>query len=217
MDAKTPCPQVRAAIMDRLRRVFVFARVRGALIGRSEIVRDPVSVMTADPFSLVQQPLRPPERARQICAAAALLVGFFVLSCAQAQTIGIEGNDPLLARPLFAPDRRPTDAPTAPVLNHDPVLTGIVLRQDERRALFAPMISGMPAPALSSGDLIAEWRVTSIDADTVTLEKNGQVLSLHPHFGPAAPDDGKPVVASPHPGPAADRKQTGPRRSLVQH
>jgi|GEM_PF-6195983 len=103
--------------------------------------------------------------------------------------------DPLLDRPLFMAHRRAphVDAPMAK--DTMPVLTGTVLRAPIRRALFQS--SDGPGLVRTVGQDVSGWRVQSIDATGVVLLRAGQVMRLHPAFGPDAP----PAVIGRLPSP----------------
>ena len=107
----------------------------------------------------------------------------------------------ILARPLFTPARRPpvpasrADAPTAaatiPVPTWDWRLAGIVIKPDGRDAMFA-----RPGEmrTLAEGQLIADWIVTSVTLNSVTLKNRDAVKTLHPEPRTAA--EGEPTKAS---------------------
>jgi general secretion pathway protein N len=88
-----------------------------------------------------------------------------------------------LARPLFAPDRRPA-AGSATADPGMPRLTGIIASPDAAVAIFQP--AGSTRSVLArSGEHVAGWEVTAIAADAVNLRKQGQVIVLSPRFGGA--------------------------------
>ena len=88
-----------------------------------------------------------------------------------------------LARPLFAPDRRPA-AGSATADPGMPRLTGIIASPDAAVAIFQP--AGSPRSVLArSGEHVGGWEVTAIAADAVNLRKQGQVVVLSPRFGGA--------------------------------
>jgi general secretion pathway protein N len=85
-----------------------------------------------------------------------------------------------LARPLFAPDRRPV----AGVLSADPGmprLAGIIASPDGAVAIFQPAGTVKPVVA-RSGERIGGWEVTAIAADAVNLRKENNVVVLSPRF-----------------------------------
>jgi hypothetical protein len=110
-----------------------------------------------------------------------------------------------LARPLFAPDRKPV-AGTLAADPGMPRLTGIVASVDRAVAIFQPTGDAKPLVALR-GEMVDGWQVTAITADAVNLRKQNQVIILSPRFngiqhdGTAAPDVKKLVsrweVAAP--------------------
>jgi hypothetical protein len=88
-----------------------------------------------------------------------------------------------LARPLFAPDRRPA-AGSATADPGMPRLTGIIASPDAAVAIFQP--AGSTRSVLArSGEHVGGWEVTAIAADAVNLRKQGQVIVLSPRFGGA--------------------------------
>jgi hypothetical protein len=85
-----------------------------------------------------------------------------------------------LARPLFAPGRRPV-AGTASADPGMPRLAGIIAAPDGAVAIFQPTGNAHPVVA-RSGQKLGGWEVTSIAADAVNLRKNNNVVVLNPHF-----------------------------------
>lgn len=90
----------------------------------------------------------------------------------------------VLARPLFAPDRRPATGTIAtdPGL---PRLSGIISTPTGTVAIFQSATDGKPVLA-RSGDQIAGWQVAAVEPDAVTLRKAGARMVLHPRFSAAA-------------------------------
>lgn len=93
----------------------------------------------------------------------------------------------MLARPLFASDRRPhaaakVAARAAAVL---PRLTGISIYGGVRRVLFA-RVDGAKPMAVSEGAEIANFRVQKIDAEQVTLLGPDGPRVVRPTFDPQA-------------------------------
>jgi len=76
-----------------------------------------------------------------------------------------------LARPLFSPDRRPTDvgpdAGTGPTLGL-PRLTGVVIGPFGRRAIFAASNGGRPT-VLAVGKTLGDYTVEKIEPGGVTV------------------------------------------------
>ena len=76
-----------------------------------------------------------------------------------------------LARPLFSPDRRPTEsesnADTGPKLGL-PRLTGVVIGPFGQRAIFAATGAGRPM-VLSVGKTLGDYKVEKIDPGSVTV------------------------------------------------
>ena len=89
----------------------------------------------------------------------------------------------ILARPLFAVDRRPKAGPAAvgAVSDDMPRLAGIMIDPTQRRAIFQPANEGKTV-TLAEGDQIAGWQILQITADSVTLTgpKGTQILQPKP-------------------------------------
>lgn len=85
----------------------------------------------------------------------------------------------VLARPLFAPDRRPDVSTSQPELL--PVLTGIVHYNGADGALFR--VPGIPAGRLArKGDIVGGWTVTVVTREAVTMERARQQVIQRPDF-----------------------------------
>jgi hypothetical protein len=109
----------------------------------------------------------------------------------------------LLARPLFAPDRRPVPGPAAPVAHDVPLprLSGIVLSPDLRFAIFEGE-HATRAIIVADGGAIEGWTVATIAADSVTLARDGsQSVMLRPHFAAGTGVAGGTRVAAVAPPP----------------
>lgn len=109
--------------------------------------------------------------------------------------------DGILARPLFATTRRPTDAPAGPAATPVglPRLAGILVHGFSRSAIFAASGSGRPI-VLQEGGHVGGYTVQSIEAGQVTLVGSGGSQVLRPAF------DTRPQSAAaglPGTGPAA--------------
>lgn len=111
-----------------------------------------------------------------------------------------------LARPLFAPNRRPraaastaTQAPT--VL---PRLTGVVIYGEYRRAIFTGAGGAKPVPASERANVVG-YTVQSIKAGQVTLAGPGGTQVLRPSFDARPPQaaGASPVSGGPAPFAAA--------------
>jgi hypothetical protein len=85
-----------------------------------------------------------------------------------------------LARPLFAPDRRPAPGTVAADPGM-PRLTGIIAAPDGAVAIFQPTGSAKPVVAHYS-ERVGGWEVTAIAADSVSLRKENDVVVLSPRF-----------------------------------
>ena len=112
-----------------------------------------------------------------------------------------------LARPLFAPDRRPAPGSAGA---HDglPRLTGTIRSDDDLLAIFATpgVTPGGAAKTLVIGrsGSVAGWTVAAIEDGAVTLERGTQSAIVRVSFtnvatvaAPAAPA----AAAAPPPGP----------------
>jgi hypothetical protein len=85
-----------------------------------------------------------------------------------------------LARPLFAPDRKPVGDPVGAHVGL-PRLAGIIAAADEAVAIFQPPGNGKPVVA-RHGDRIAGWQVTMVATDAVSLQKANDRIVLRPRF-----------------------------------
>jgi hypothetical protein len=87
----------------------------------------------------------------------------------------------VLARPLFAPDRKPVAGAMAadPAM---PRLTGIIALPDGAVAIFQPAGNAKPIVA-QHGDAVGGWEVTMVSADSVDLRKAEDRIVLTPRFG----------------------------------
>ena len=121
----------------------------------------------------------------------------------------------ILARPLFALDRRPKAGPAAVAASDDmPRLAGILIDRTQRHAIFQPNGEGKPV-TLAEGDEVAGWQVKQITADGVTLTGPKGTQTLQPKADPA--------LAAAEPAPAAvqglnpaqpNPRQANPRQYL---
>ena len=131
----------------------------------------------------------------------------------------------ILARPLFRPDRHPFPtndqdaASTAPI--DLPRLTGILMSDDLRRAIFAPD-GADKAIVVAEGENVGDWRVQEIAADSVTMVGPDGTRRLRPKFAdnqvpttPGAPDATEPAPPQPStPGGASPLPQV-PKRGAA--
>ncbi len=110
--------------------------------------------------------------------------------------------DVALARPLFAPDRKPV----AGVMAADPGmprLAGIIASPDGAVAIFQPNGNGRSITA-RTGERLGGWQVTAIAAGEVDLSKDNKVVVLRPRFAG--------LGQAEHGGTATQTaKQSGPR------
>jgi hypothetical protein len=93
----------------------------------------------------------------------------------------------VLARPLFAQDRRPpqTAKPAAAAAEVLPRLTGTIRTDDRLLAIFAPAGSGPPIVVARDGT-VAGWTVTDIADGAVTLDRDGSALIVRLGFDKSA-------------------------------
>jgi general secretion pathway protein N len=89
-----------------------------------------------------------------------------------------------LARPLFAPDRRPI-AGTVASDPGMPRLTGIIASSGSAVAIFQPVGEAKPVTA-RNGERVGGWEVTTIEADSVSLHKDNEIVTLSPRFNGVA-------------------------------
>jgi hypothetical protein len=115
----------------------------------------------------------------------------------------------ILARPLFSATRRPPESeqgahPDTPL--NDLRLTGILVMPDQQVAIFAR--NGEKALVRSEGEMISDWHIDNIAAQSVSLSGPGGTTTLEPRPDPnlarVPPSAGKPAVPGmPPPVPAA--------------
>ncbi len=124
--------------------------------------------------------------------------------------------DGILARPLFATNRRPPDAPPAagpaPAPTNLPRLAGILVHGDSRSAIFAATGSGRPA-VVQEGAKLSGYTVQSIEAGQVTLAGPSGSQVLHPAFDPRPPSPAANPLGGGLPGaglPGAGLPGAGP-------
>ena len=85
-----------------------------------------------------------------------------------------------LARPLFAPDRRPVPGTVAADPGM-PRLTGIIASPDGAIAIFQPA-GGLKPVVAHRGERVGGWEVRAIAADAVDMRKENEVVVLSPSF-----------------------------------
>lgn len=112
---------------------------------------------------------------------------------------------PLLARPLFKPDRRPdTIAPRASVSSGTstnlPRLAGILISADGRRAIFQSGGDDKPL-VMGEGEDIAGWTIKQIFPTSVILTGRLGTQTLEPNFDPNAKVTEIGIPAQPPPPP----------------
>lgn len=111
----------------------------------------------------------------------------------------------ILARPLFAPDRRTKSDETADYKGSGlPRLTGIILTRDHRMAVF--QAAGEKPKTVPEGGTIGTWTVDKIDHQRVMVRNSGGTMTLVPtkNTAPTAgvsaggPSKGAPYANSAH-------------------
>ncbi len=112
-----------------------------------------------------------------------------------------------LARPLFAPDRRPVPEPRAAVAGGPggrdlPRLAGVLVAPGGGAAIFAAAGEGAKPLVLRVGDRVSEFEVKAIVAGEVTLTGPEGDRVVRPSFDPrggggGAPRPTPPVAAAP--------------------
>ena len=121
----------------------------------------------------------------------------------------------ILARPLFALDRRPSaSGSTVGAVSDDmPRLSGILIDQSRRRAIFQPSGDAKPV-SLAEGEQVAGWQIQKIAVDGVTLTGPKGTETLLPKPDPAlaaaAADNPSPIA----PGQGGQPAQANPRQFL---
>jgi hypothetical protein len=101
--------------------------------------------------------------------------------------------DVVLARPLFAPDRKPVGS----LVTADaglPRLTGIIATSDEAIAIFQPAGGGKSMVA-RHGETVGGWQITTISADGVGLTKSNNRVEIRPRFNDAGVGLAAPAAA----------------------
>ncbi len=134
-----------------------------------------------------------------------------------------------LARPLFAPDRRPVPEPRTPVAGvpggrEPPRLAGVLVTPAGGAAIFAAAGEGAKPPVLRVGDKLNEFEVKAIVAGEVTLTGPEGDRVVRPTFDPrpagggggGAPRPPQPAVAAPAAAPPGFVPATAPGGAPVQ-
>jgi hypothetical protein len=103
--------------------------------------------------------------------------------------------DVALARPLFAPDRRPV-AGSRTAEAGLPRLAGVIVSPSDKVAIFQS--AGVTKPvSVRHGETVNGWLVTMIEANSVSLRKAASTLVLRPEFGDLAPGHAAKKAAEP--------------------
>ncbi len=94
--------------------------------------------------------------------------------------------DTILARPLFAPKRRPplnAKSPAAPQTAVLPRLSGVITSGDQRTAIFAADEGQRPVVA-ALGEHVGQYTIQAIEHEKVTLVGPAGTRVLQPSFDP---------------------------------
>ena len=113
----------------------------------------------------------------------------------------------ILARPLFAPNRRPP-AGLAAAPAGLPRVAGILVHGDSRSVIFAAAGGGKPQ-VVAEGAEVAGFRVRSIESGQVTVVGPDGPLVLRPSFDPSP----RPAAGAAIPGPAGGVRHPRPARA----
>jgi hypothetical protein len=157
---------------------------------------------------------------------AAVLAATTVRAPTPAPQRPLELAAAILARPLFAPDRKPpvghkVATPTVAQAQADgmPRLTGIIIDDDTRLAIFQPKGTDKPI-VVGEGDVILGRRVALIDPLEVVVEGIAGNEHLHPVPDPtlatAAPLETPEAPPLMPPGRMVNHRLPGDRRPGFQ-
>jgi hypothetical protein len=125
-----------------------------------------------------------------------------------------------LARPLFSATRRPPESeqgahPDTPL--NDLRLTGILVTPDQQVAIFAK--AGEKPLVRSEGEMISDWHIDNIAAQSVSLSGPTGTTTLEPRPDPnlvrAQPSAAKPAMPPPVPA-AANQPSVPPPNAPVR-
>jgi hypothetical protein len=112
-----------------------------------------------------------------------------------------------LARPLFSATRRPPESEQGAHPDDTPLkdlrLTGILIMPDQQVAIFAK--AGEKPLVRSEGEMISDWHIDSIAAQSVSLSGPSGTTTLEPRSDPNLVRGQQPAAkpATPSPAPAA--------------
>lgn len=117
-----------------------------------------------------------------------------------------------LTRPLFSPNRRPA---TAAVAIADapaglPRLTGILVTEAGRRAIFAAPSAGARGTVLAEGGSLGAWRVEAIRSSDVTVAGPEGRRTVRPAYSEAPPPPAPAGLQLPPPLPPDTRAPNAP-------
>jgi hypothetical protein len=127
----------------------------------------------------------------------------------------------ILARPLFSATRRPPDSEQGAHPDDTPLkdlrLTGILVTPDQQVAIFAKA-GGKPL-VRSEGEMISDWHIDNIAAQSVSLSGPTGTTTLEPRPDPnlvrAQPSAAKPAMPPPVPA-AANQPSVPPPNAPVR-
>jgi hypothetical protein len=118
-----------------------------------------------------------------------------------------------LARPLFSATRRPPESEQGAhpdTLLNDLRLTGILVTPDQQVAIFAK--AGEKPLVRSEGEMISDWHIDNIAAQSVSLSGPSGTTTLEPRSDPSLVRGQQSAAkpAMPPPAPAAANQPPAP-------
>ncbi len=153
----------------------------------------------------------------------ARIAAFFVIAAsaglgsAVAAPAGVDAEmTATLARPLFAPDRRPEAQAVVAAIPDGaasvPRLTGILVDGARRRAIFAVPAQPGGTETVQEGGAIGAYRVQTISLAAVTVHGPSGVLTLTPRYASGLATPAPPSLPSRPTLEPALARPTGPER-----
>lgn len=160
----------------------LFAILVAAILGLAGVIAAEVTVGSA---------VAPVEAAGRVAAAPAPAIGDPAAGERQRAVRVTE----VLARPLFSPNRRPL-ASVGKTQNGLSRLTGVVITDGRKLAIFAPASGGRPVVA-EEGSHLGVYEIRTITGQGVTVAGPEGVLMIRPVFDPAEPKPAPPARPEP--------------------
>jgi len=111
----------------------------------------------------------------------------------------------VLDRPVFSPDRRPASSSGVSRASGLSRLTGVVISDTQKIAIFAPAPDGRKVSA-QEGEHVGAYEITRITEAGVTVSGPEGVAIVTPAFDPAAPPAAKAALSVPVPKPRPPAK-----------